>query len=61
LSHVSFIAEVASVLRAMVRKPEEKISLGRHRLKSYDTIKIILSEGDGCHFVVYLTILSRSD
>lgn len=33
MGHVSFIAEMESVLLAMVRKPEEKISLGRHRLR----------------------------
>lgn len=45
----------------MVRNPEEKISLGRHGLRWYDTIKIIFSKGVCCHFVVYVTILSSSD
>lgn len=33
MDHVSFIAEMGSVLCTTVRNPEEKISLGRHRLR----------------------------
>jgi hypothetical protein len=33
IGHVSFIAEIGSVLSTVVRKPEEKIQLGRHRLR----------------------------
>ena len=33
MGHVSFIAEMGSVLSTMVRKPEENMPLGRHRLR----------------------------
>jgi hypothetical protein len=33
MGHASFIAEIGNVLSAVVRKPEEKIPLGRHRLR----------------------------
>jgi hypothetical protein len=61
MGHVSFIAEMGSVLSTMVRKPEENMPLGRHRLRWDGTVKIILSEGVGCHFVVYLTLCSSAD
>lgn len=33
MGHVSFIAEMGCVVSTMVRKPEEDIPLGRHRLR----------------------------
>ena len=56
MGHVSFIAEMGSVLCTKGRCRLEDIGF-----KWYDTVKIILREGVGCHFVFYLTILSISD
>jgi hypothetical protein len=33
IGRVSFIAEIGNILSAVVRKPEEKIPFGRHRLR----------------------------